>query len=106
VRGIGSIEPAAGTPRETRLVAARPGTAGAGVRLVLEVARTTPVRLDVFSIRGSFVRSIDAGVVPAGRHDLSWDGRDAGGRRAPAGMYVVRLSAGEIRSSAKALLLP
>ncbi|MGH7725010.1 MAG: reprolysin-like metallopeptidase [Candidatus Eiseniibacteriota bacterium] len=103
---IGSIEPAAGTPRETRLVARGPGTAGAGVRLVLEVARTTPVRLDVFSIRGRFVRSMDAGVVPAGRHDLAWDGRDAGGRRAPAGMYVVRLSAGEIRSSAKALLLP
>jgi hypothetical protein len=31
-------------------------------------------------------------VLPAGRHARSWDGRDAGGRSAPAGVYLARLS--------------
>ncbi len=95
-----------GDPRMTRLVLARPEVLGRGTILLVEVANATPVKLDVFSIRGSLVRSIDAGVLPSGQHALSWNGLDGTGRRAPAGMYVVRLSAGETRSSAKALLLP
>jgi flagellar hook assembly protein FlgD len=35
-------------------------------------------------------------VQPAGRHTAGWDGRDANGRRVPAGTYFARLEfAGE-----------
>ena len=30
----------------------------------------------------------------AGPHEAAWDGRDESGRRAPAGLYWVRLEAG------------
>lgn len=39
--------------------------------------------------------------LPAGRHTVSWDGRDSRGERVPSGRYFVRLVAGtEIHSTA------
>ena len=39
------------------------------------------------------VRSIHEGPLAAGRHAFRWDGRDAGGRLARAGVYFVRADA-------------
>jgi flagellar hook assembly protein FlgD len=40
------------------------------------------------------VRTIDAGLLPAGDRDLTWDGRDADGRATAAGLYWLRVRAG------------
>ena len=36
---------------------------------------------------------------------LEWDGRDAGGRRAPQGLYLARLEAGTPRPGTRILVL-
>jgi hypothetical protein len=41
----------------------------------------------------------------AGAHRLEWDGRDGGGRRAPAGVYFVRLESARVRLETKVVKL-
>jgi choice-of-anchor C domain-containing protein len=73
-------------------------------RIEFTLPEATPVRLSVFDLAGRAVAVLADGVLPAGRHDVVWDGRD-GNARAPAGVYVVELrAAGERRVQRLALL--
>lgn len=51
------------------------------------------VRVDVFDVTGRRVASpLEGEFLPAGQHQVTWDGRDASGHRAISGMYFVRIS--------------
>jgi endonuclease I len=52
-----------------------------------------PVDLQVFDVAGRLVRTLYAGTVAAGRHELTWQGRDGEGRSVAAGVYFYRLRA-------------
>ena len=52
-------------------------------------------RVGVYDAQGRFIRTLADGVT-AGSHTLSWDGRDASGRRVGAGIFFVRASAGGV----------
>ena len=45
------------------------------------------VRAAIFDVHGRRVRELIDGLVPAGERIVAWDGRDADGRRAAAGVY-------------------
>jgi hypothetical protein len=53
-----------------------------------------PVRVAVFDVSGRRVRLIADGPMPAGRHPLTWDGRDQEGERVTAGSYWLDLERG------------
>lgn len=74
------------------------------VAIVFELADVAAVTLDVYALDGTLVRRLTGGVMTAGRHDESWDGRDADGRDVAAGAYLARLRAGE-RTLTQRLLL-
>jgi len=63
------------------------------LRLELALARAGETRVEVFSLEGRLVRTLAGGGRGAGVHRLEWDGRDRAGRRAPAGVYLVRVRA-------------
>jgi len=68
-------------------------------RLVFSLPRAADIRVTVHDVAGRRVRALKSGAAPAGRTDLSWDGRDDSGRRVASGMYFVRLEAlGESRT--------
>lgn len=83
------------------------GEAAGSVRLTL--ASTNPSRglvaldyalpesglamLAIYGVDGRHVRTLATGVAEAGRHAVTWDGRDDSGRRVGSGVYFVRLSA-------------
>jgi hypothetical protein len=69
------------------------------VELQLETSRAGPVRVDVLDLEGREVRRLlVAAWLDAGPHVLGWDGTLAHGKRAPPGIYLVRLRApGAIR---------
>jgi len=69
-----------------------PTTGRTGLHLELSVAAR--VRVDVVDVAGRAVRSIDAGWLAAGPHELAWDGLGANGAAAPAGLYWLRVRAG------------
>ncbi len=68
-------------------------------RGTLRVAYVLPARgaveATVFDVRGRRVARLLDATQPAGPHALAWDGRTAAGARAPAGVYVLRLRAGD-----------
>ena len=55
------------------------------------LADAGPVRLAVHDARGQLVRSLVADRMPAGSHQVVWDGRDDAGRPVASGVYLARL---------------
>jgi PKD repeat protein len=65
----------------------------ATIHFNLPMAATVSVR--VLDAAGRLVRDLLHGNLPAGGHDVPWDGRDARGALSPAGVYFVQGSAGD-----------
>lgn len=78
-----ALEPAAPNPvrAATRIRFAIPEAGGAGER----------VALAVYGVDGRRVRALVDAPLGAGEHDATWDGCDAVGAPAPAGVYFCRL---------------
>jgi hypothetical protein len=49
------------------------------------------VTMVVYDLQGRRTRTLVSGMLPAGQHDIVWDGRDDAGHRVSAGMYVCRV---------------
>ena len=79
---------------ETRLVYGIPASIAAG----------DPVRLDIYSVDGRLVRTMEIDRTP-GWHEVVWDGTDNGGRNASTGMYVTRLVVGSMVETNKMTML-
>jgi hypothetical protein len=58
-------------------------------------------RLTVYDVRGRLVTDLARGVVSQELLRVGWDGRDAGGRRLAAGIYMCRLDAGAEKRTVK-----
>jgi hypothetical protein len=66
--------------------------------------RPTAVVAAVYDLRGRLVAELMRGDLPAGEHELYWDGR-AEGRVAEAGVYLLRVSGEQFVLTSKLLLL-
>jgi hypothetical protein len=75
------------------LHAARDMGPGEPIVVEYELAHAANVRLDLFDIQGRLVRQLAAGTAAPGRYLRSWDRRDAHGRDAPRGVYILQLRA-------------
>lgn len=62
------------------------------------------VEVAVFNVLGQKVRQLDRSFQPAGRHQVQWDGTDESGRPLPSGVYLYRLSAGNLQHSRRMIL--
>lgn len=63
------------------------------------------VRLAVYALDGSLVRTLLAESLPAGRYDVEWDGRDRAGHAVAAGAYFFRIDTGREREVRKTMLV-
>ena len=68
-------------------------------------AERSRVTLEVFDLRGTRIRILVQGQMPAGNHRVQWDGTDDSGRRVSSGTYFYRLQVGDFEASNKMLLL-
>jgi hypothetical protein len=84
--------PATGSGR-TALRLAFPNPFERSTTVVFSLHASGPADVGVFDVAGRHVRTLLRGVQPAGEHMLSWDGRDDGGNRLGAGVYMLRLDA-------------
>jgi len=69
------------------------------------VGKESHVDIAVFDVGGRRVRSLVDETQVAGLYDVTWDGRDHHGAELAAGVYWIRLEAGEHRFARKAVLL-
>ena len=71
-----------------------------------ELAAASPVRLEIFDAAGHVVRHLESSTsMPAGVHEVRWNGRDDAGATVPSGVYLYRLRAGAFQQTRRAVLL-
>jgi flagellar hook assembly protein FlgD len=68
------------------------------------VPRLTPATLRIYSATGTVVRTLCRSSLAPAYYSFVWDGRDATGRLAGAGVYLVRLEAGGFAATRKLVL--
>jgi hypothetical protein len=73
--------------------------------LSVTVPKASDVRIDIYSTLGHRVRTLFVGLLEAGRHWFSWDGRNDAGEATPSGAYYCRLSAPSGRSFVTKMIL-
>ncbi|GJM44579.1 MAG: hypothetical protein DHS20C21_14210 [Gemmatimonadota bacterium] len=73
--------------------------------LALSLAESRSVTLEIFDVAGRRVRALAGGRTSAGTHVQGWDGRDDAGLPVVAGIYFVRLSAGDQQRTVKIVKL-
>lgn len=69
----------------------RPNPFRSSTQLGFSIPRAEHIRLTVFDVAGRSVRVLVDREVPAGRHEVSWDGKDDGGRSLANGTYFYKL---------------
>lgn len=100
---VGVAPPAA--PAALRLRPAHPNPVRAGATLRFDLPAPARARLAIFDVTGARARTLLDGPRGAGTHEVRWDGRDEGGRPVPAGVYFLRLEAGnEVRGQRLAVV--
>ena len=62
-------------------------------------------RLAIYNISGQLVRELSAGNLPAGQHEIVWDGHDTDGAQVGSGVYIARLMAGDRTAVRKVTLV-
>ncbi len=92
-------------PVATALVSVHPNPFNPQTRIVYDLATAGPLRLEIFDLRGTRVRTLVADAQTAGRHAAVWDGRDDAGREVASGTYAVRLAADGLRMVRKLVML-
>lgn len=90
-------------PRALALGAPRPNPMRSSSVFTVDVPRDGSARVEVFDVAGRRVRTIVAGDLPAGSHELVFDGRDDAGRELPPGLYRVHARTAR-ESSSRALV--
>ncbi len=80
-----------------------PFTPATTIRFVLSTS--SPVNLSVYSIQGRLIRTLVDDMRAPGDHIVEWDGRDAVGTEVAAGVYLYRLSTGELEETRKMILV-
>ncbi|HEX7880389.1 MAG TPA: hypothetical protein VF720_13320 [Candidatus Eisenbacteria bacterium] len=74
-----------------------PNPSPKGVSIRFGLGAPMPVGYRVYDVRGRLVRDSGSRELVPGEQRLDWDGRDAGGRLAPAGVYYIELGVGAER---------
>jgi hypothetical protein len=87
-------------PPSSFVLSAYPNPFNATVRLDYSIATAGPVTLTVFDLTGREVSTLTSGMKDAGRHSISWTADNL-----PSGIYLARLSAGNVSHVQKLVLL-
>ena len=83
-----------------------PNPTRAGTTVSFDLPRAGSVGLDVYDSAGRLVRRIADGTpMGAGRHGLSWDGRDRTGHRVAPGVYFVRVNSERYQESKRLVVV-
>ncbi len=92
-------------PRVFSVSAALPSPFATRTVLRLALPETRFVTARAFDPTGRLVRTLHAGILPGGLHDLRWDGRGDQGRQLPNGVYLVRVDTGVNQVTRRLVLL-
>ena len=92
-------------PTDLRLLPPFPNPFNQQTTVVCELPQESQVNLTVVNSLGQTTAQIYGGLLPAGAHRFSWDGRTPAGESAASGIYFLRMAVAEKIFQQKLLLL-
>lgn len=69
--------------------------------LNFSVANHSNVRIDIYDVKGTLVRTLVNEPLDAGAYPITWDGTDNSGAAVPQGNYIAHMTAGTFNASVK-----
>ena len=75
-----------------------PNPSGQVVELRFELGKPADVSLRIYDVQGRLVTTLADARLPAGRHDLTWTGKNTNGEAVAAGVYFARLESSKANS--------
>jgi hypothetical protein len=87
------------------VVTVRPNPFREKAAISFSINRPSVVAISVYDVGGRLVRSLVSRPFEAGRHAVSWDGRDGKGTPVGAGIYFYRFRSGHVAQTGKLSLL-
>lgn len=88
-----------------RIGDAAPSPTFGSTRIDLDLPAGADVGVNVFDAKGRLLRDLGVRSLPRGANQVLWDGRDAKGQRAAAGVYFLQVRAGTQSVTRRVLLL-
>jgi hypothetical protein len=107
-RYTGEIIPAAvddAPPQPLPLIRAFPNPFNPSTAIEYTLAEPGTARISIYSIAGQKVRELVTEDMSNGTHRTVWDGRDSRGKEVSAGVYIMRLKAGEAVATGKMTII-
>ena len=98
-RPWGEIVDVATTPSTAHVTAlglVQPNPFNPSTTIGYQMGRTEHVTLRLYDVGGHLIRTLQDGVVEAGRHTVRWDGRDLSGVEVASGVYFVRMESSDV----------
>ncbi|HPX67495.1 MAG TPA: choice-of-anchor J domain-containing protein [Candidatus Syntrophosphaera sp.] len=93
------------TPALTGIEGNFPNPFNPETNIRFSLARSGPVELGVFDLRGRKLKTLVNSYLPSGHHTTVWNGLDDAGRQVSSGVYLCKLRAGGQRSCHKLVLM-
>jgi hypothetical protein len=93
-----------GTPARF-LARAVPNPFEGSMRIRFGLPAESTVRVEVFDSQGRIVRTLRSGTLPAGEHELLWDGADDRGVVTARGIYFVKVETPQAARTIRAVKL-
>ena len=78
-----------------------PNPFSSATTLNFSVAERSTVRIDIYDVKGTLVRTLVNEQLDPGSYPVTWDGTDESGAVLPAGSYFAHMTAGNYNSSVK-----
>ena len=94
-----------GSEMAGRLAVARPNPFNACATIEYTLEKGGVAEIAVYDVSGRHVRTLVNSYVPAGVHEVVWDGRNDSGGRVASGLYFYRLRTGDVSETRKMILL-
>jgi len=94
-----------GLPDSYRLLPNYPNPFNPGTTIAYNLARSSPVLIDIYNLAGQRVKRLVSTTQSAGYYIASWDGNDDAGHTVASGVYFYRIQADEFLDSKKMVLL-
>ena len=78
-----------------------PNPFSSSTTLSFTVAERSDIRIDIYDVKGTLVRTLVNENLDPGMYPVTWDATDANGNGMPNGSYIARMTAGSFTSSVK-----
>jgi len=93
------------TPYITKLEGNYPNPFNPETAIRFSLKESGPVRISIFNVKGQLVRTLVNGNLPAGAHNLVWNGKDDNNRPVSSGIYMYRMESAGYHQTLKMMLM-